>query len=146
MISIYGVLENLVKQPGDFFENMETLFRSFEKSQFSLKITRFKCPHGKRRTLCKECGGTQLCAHGNRKDYCKECGGSQICVHGKNKRNCKNCGGRNCCEHGKLKQNCQKCKSIKYKINTNNFCLTKKCFNIRCKKWDGYCNECFEKE
>ena len=115
MKDIYGVLETLVKQPGDFFENMEILFRPFENNRPSLKITRFKCPHGKRRMLCIDCGGTQICVHGNRKDYCKECGGTQICVHGKNKRNCRNCGGRNCCEHGKLKQNCLKCKGIRYK-------------------------------
>ena len=144
MISIYGVLENLVNEPGDFQKNMENLFKRIENSNFSLKINRFKCRHGKRRTLCQYCGGSQLCEHGRRKDYCRECGGTQICVHDKNKRNCRSCDGRNCCEHGKLKQNCQKCKGIKYKVSTDFFCLAKKCFNRGYKKWDGYCNKCFE--
>ena len=31
------------------------------------------CPHGKRRTQCKECGGSQICVHGRRRSRCKEC-------------------------------------------------------------------------
>ena len=29
------------------------------------------------------------CEHGKRKSYCKDCGGSQICEHNKIKSNCK---------------------------------------------------------
>ena len=41
------------------------------------------CPHGRRRSQCKECGGSGICEHGRRRSECKECGGSQICEHGR---------------------------------------------------------------
>jgi hypothetical protein len=68
-----------------------------------------KCEHGKKKSLCKECGGSGICEHGKRKDYCKDCGGSQICEHGKNKSSCKECDGSQICEHGKHKTYCKEC-------------------------------------
>ena len=44
-----------------------------------------KCKHNKRKSYCKECGGSQICEHNKIKYRCKECGGSQICIHNKNK-------------------------------------------------------------
>jgi len=38
-----------------------------------------KCEHGKRKSTCKECGGSAFCEHGKRKSRCKECGGSGLC-------------------------------------------------------------------
>ncbi len=35
------------------------------------------CPHGRRKTHCKPCGGTIWCPHGRQKSRCKECGLSQ---------------------------------------------------------------------
>jgi hypothetical protein len=32
-----------------------------------------KCPHGKRRTRCRDCGGSGLCEHGVQKDQCAKC-------------------------------------------------------------------------
>ena len=32
-----------------------------------------KCPHGRQRSQCKQCGGSQFCEHGRRKDTCKQC-------------------------------------------------------------------------
>ena len=70
------------------------------------------CPHGKRRSKCKECGGSQICVHGRRRSHCKECGGSEICVHGRERSkqgvrrgvactavyaHCKECGGSGPC-------------------------------------------------
>ena len=37
------------------------------------------CQHGRRRSVCKECGGSSICPHGRRRYDCKECGGSSIC-------------------------------------------------------------------
>ena len=54
------------------------------------------CQHGRRRTQCKECGGSQICQHGRRRDRCKECGGSQICKHGRRRGHCKECGDYRC--------------------------------------------------
>ena len=31
------------------------------------------CPHGKRRTRCRDCGGGSICTHGKRRDMCCEC-------------------------------------------------------------------------
>ena len=50
-----------------------------------------KCPHNKRKSQCKECGGSQICEHNRTKTTCKECGGSEICEHQKQKRACKQC-------------------------------------------------------
>ena len=36
---------------------------------------RKKCPHGRRRYQCKECGGVSICPHGRQRNLCKECGG-----------------------------------------------------------------------
>ena len=57
-----------------------------------------KCPHGKRKSRCKECGGSSICMHGKQKSTCKECGGSSICMHGKRKSTCKECGGSRLCK------------------------------------------------
>jgi hypothetical protein len=52
-----------------------------------------KCVHNKRKSQCKECGGSGLCPHGRQKRKCKECRGSGLCPHGRQKRQCKECGG-----------------------------------------------------
>ena len=49
------------------------------------------CEHGRRRSQCKECGGSSFCEHGRQRSYCKECGGSQICEHGRRRYDCKEC-------------------------------------------------------
>ena len=49
------------------------------------------CPHGRRRSRCKECGGSGICEHGRRRTVCKECGGGSICEHGRQRYQCKEC-------------------------------------------------------
>jgi hypothetical protein len=68
-----------------------------------------KCEHGKRKSRCKECDGSEFCEHGKRKSRCKECDGSEFCEHGKFKSICKECGGSTLCEHGKRKSICKEC-------------------------------------
>ena len=51
------------------------------------------CEHGRRRSMCKECGGASVCEHGRRRSQCKECGGKGICEHGRLRSQCKECGG-----------------------------------------------------
>ena len=70
------------------------------------------CKHGRIKSQCKECGGSSICEHGRIKSQCKECGGSSVCEHGKRKSQCKECGGSQICEHGKIKSRCKKCRSI----------------------------------
>ena len=42
---------------------------------------RKKCPHGRQRSDCVECGGGGICAHRIRRALCKDCGGTSICQH-----------------------------------------------------------------
>ena len=67
------------------------------------------CEHGRRKSRCKECGGSEICEHGRRNIECIECGGSQICEHDRIKRGCKECGGSQICEHNKRKSICKEC-------------------------------------
>jgi hypothetical protein len=71
------------------------------------------CPHGRRRSVCKECGGASVCEHGRHRPKCKECGGSQICEHGRIRSSCKECGGASICEHGRERRRCKECGSNK---------------------------------
>jgi hypothetical protein len=68
-----------------------------------------KCEHGRRRSLCKECGGSSICEHGRRRPICKECGGSSICEHGRERSKCTECGGSSICEHGRQRSKCKVC-------------------------------------
>ena len=74
-----------------------------------IKKTNLKCPHGKQKRKCKECGGKDICHHGRNKYYCKECGGSQICTHGRFKKYCKECVGSQICSHNRVKYTCKEC-------------------------------------
>ena len=67
------------------------------------------CPHGRRRSECKECGGSEICEHGRRRSQCKECGGASICEHGRRRSACKECGGSGICEHGRQRSKCKEC-------------------------------------
>jgi hypothetical protein len=71
------------------------------------------CEHGRQRHRCKECGGSQICEHGRIRSYCKECGGSQICEHGRKRSVCKECGGASICEHGRRRYRCKECPSAR---------------------------------
>ena len=56
------------------------------------------CPHGKQRSRCKECGGSQSASTVVSALQCKECGGSGICalstvVSARSHALCKECGG-----------------------------------------------------
>ena len=73
------------------------------------KYVRPKCPHGRRRAYCKECGGGSICEHGRRRDRCKDCDGSQICEHGRERYRCKDCDGSSICEHGRRRSECNIC-------------------------------------
>ena len=67
------------------------------------------CPHGRRLSRCKECGGEGICEHGRERRRCKECGGEGICEHGREHRRCKECSGTSLClcEHGQC--TCKEC-------------------------------------
>ena len=71
------------------------------------------CPHGRRRSQCKECGGGSICEHGRQRHVCKECGGASICEHGRRRHDCKECGGASICEHGRRRCKCKDCHAAK---------------------------------
>lgn len=56
------------------------------------------CSHGKQRSFCKECNGSNLCIHQKYLSYCVECRGTQVCQHSKVKIRCKECGGSALCK------------------------------------------------
>ena len=68
-----------------------------------------KCEHGKEKSRCVKCHGSQICEHGRRKQGCKACNGSQICEHARQKSQCKACNGSQICEHGRQKSSCKDC-------------------------------------
>ncbi len=111
------------------------------------------CEHGKRKSRCKDCGGSAFCEHGLEKIRCKECGGSQICEHDKQKSRCKECGGSSLCEHGRAKDYCKKCKGSqicehgKRKSRCKDcggsaLCKSSWCSVIGNRKYNGYCLRC----
>ena len=51
-----------------------------------------RCPHGRHRYICKDCGGGGICEHGRQRSRCKECGGGSLCEHGRMRSRCKECG------------------------------------------------------
>ena len=73
------------------------------------KYVPLKCPHGRRRSTCKECGGVSVCEHGRQRSTCRECGGSAVCEHGRQRSQCKECGGSAFCEHNRRRTYCKEC-------------------------------------
>ena len=69
-----------------------------------------KCEHGRKRSRCKDCGGSQICEHGRQRSTCKDCGGGSICEHGRQRSVCKDCGGSQICEHGRQRSQCKECR------------------------------------
>jgi hypothetical protein len=113
-----------------------------------------KCEHNKRKSHCKECGGSQICQHNKRRSLCRECfggsfcthnkrrilcmlcGGSQICEHKKNKSKCKHCIGGSICSHNKRKEMCKKC-------GGSALCKNEWCETSKSAKYEGFCMPCF---
>ncbi len=67
------------------------------------------CIHGKRKTRCIRCGGSEICEHKRLRSHCIKCDGSQICEHKKRRSDCSDCGGSQICEHKKRRSDCADC-------------------------------------
>jgi hypothetical protein len=85
------------------------------------------CVHGKRKSRCIPCKGSEICEHNKQKYTCKICKGSGICEHNKIKQSCKKCKGIAICKHDKNEFLCKQ--SIKYGICEHN-------------KQKQYCRQC----
>ena len=60
-----------------------------------MQAVRKKCPQGRERSRCVECGG---CAHRRQRRTCKDCGGTSICQHNRLRNTCKDCAGTSICQ------------------------------------------------
>jgi len=96
-----------------------------EKVKERAKLLR--CEHGRTRTACKECGGSQICEHGRMRSKCKECGGASICEHGRVRCVCKECIGGNVCEHGRQRNICKECGGASICEHGRVRCVCKEC-------------------
>ena len=66
-----------------------------------------KCPHGKRKSCCPDCKGSQTCVHGRRRNECTEC---PIQLGGKISRNiCKICVSKHLSSRRRLSGVCAEC-------------------------------------
>ena len=69
-----------------------------------------KCPHNRRKSICKECKGSSICEHNRIKYMCKECGYiPKLCPHNRIKAECHKCGGSAICRHLKIRSKCKEC-------------------------------------
>ena len=69
-----------------------------------------KCPHNRRKYICKECGGSSICKHNRIKYMCYECGYiPKLCPHNRRKTRCKECRGGSICPHNRIKSRCYEC-------------------------------------
>ena len=100
-----------MKSPDLFNTKKNGLTKMCTDCLIKVKETRrdIKCPHGRRKNVCKECKGSSICIHEKVKYFCKECKGSQICFHNKLRSKCKECEGGSICIHKKEKQSCCVC-------------------------------------
>ena len=106
------------RYPSDFLNNKGRTLKSCKNCRdLSAKSReRCKCPHGRQKSQCVECGGSYICEHGKRKNQCVECCGTSICEHGKRKNTCVECGGALICEHNKQRDHCKECMDDEQKI------------------------------
>ena len=83
------------KVKGDYYYQMR-------KGQREISFWNGKCwhcEHGRRRSQCKECGGSEICEHDRIRSKCKECGGASICEHDRIRSQCKECDPHNYIAH-----------------------------------------------
>ena len=97
--------------PSDFLNSKGRTLKTCQKCRDYDKINREKnkCPHGRKKNLCKECDGVSICSHGRRRNQCKDCGGASICEHNTQRSKCKECGGSQICEHNRQRNQCKDC-------------------------------------
>jgi hypothetical protein len=103
------------------------------------------CPHNRIKSACKDCGGSQICPHNRQKSACKECGGSQICKHNRIKSNCKDCGGSQICKHNKRRRYCKECGGSAFCKHNRQKHICKDCGGGSVcphNKIKSYCKEC----
>ena len=88
-----------------------SLFEEFKMNKRTGQLTKqcIKCLDSNK--ICKERNKFQ---HGKQKSKCKECGGSEICEHERVRYRRKECGGTGICKHNRPKTVCVECEEVKY--------------------------------
>lgn len=66
------------------------------------------CPHGKRQSHCKQCGGSQICIHNRRRQECTDCARTN-CNVTINRNICRNCRGRHLSKRRRVIGLCAEC-------------------------------------
>ena len=120
-----------------------------------IKVGLELCEHDRRRSQCKDCGGSEICEHKRQRSQCKDCGGGSICEHKRHRSICKDCGGSQICEHGKRRNICSICDPCGYNIHLRR-CRRRKALKsqnpthaiddlcMTAKEWDVYLHKLFE--
>jgi len=92
-----------------------------------MSCKKYQCEHGRRKSRCKDCGGSSLCVHNRQKNNCKECGGSSFCVHNRMKVTCIECGGSQICSHNRRKCECKDCGGISICVHNRRKAQCREC-------------------
>jgi hypothetical protein len=105
------------RYPSQFFSKGREL-KTCQVCRDKEKIRREKnkCPHGRKRNMCKECGGASICEHNRLRNTCKECDGASICEHGRRRITCKECDGSQICQHNRMRNTCKDCMNHEQKL------------------------------
>jgi len=108
---------------------------------------KYKCPHGRQKSRCFDCGGVGICEHNLRKTRCIDCGGSELCKHYRFKFQCIACDGSNICIHNKQRQWCKIC-TDPVKVSIQGWIVNSKQSDREYNRYDAdrFIDKCFLKE
>ena len=103
-----------------------------------------KCPHGKQKSRCIDCGGQALCEHKVQRYFCKKCNGGRYCDHGKQKHLCIECDGSAMCEHRRQRNKCKDCKGSAICKHGKDKARCNECLNFKCEhgQVEFRCKQC----
>lgn len=71
-------------------------------------VKKKSCPHGKRKSHCKQCSGSQICIHNRRKQECTDCSRAN-CNVTINRNICRNCRGKHLSKRRRVLGLCAEC-------------------------------------
>ena len=91
--------------------------KEYNRQQYLQNKEKNKCPHGRQRTQCRECGGGGICPHDRIRSRCRECKGCSICPHSRLRSQCRECGGSQICPHDRQRFHCRECNPILHHIH-----------------------------
>lgn len=72
------------------------------------KVKEIRCPHGRRKSHCKCCAGSQICIHSRRKQECTECARCDLAIP-INRNICRVCRGKHLSKRRRIVGVCATC-------------------------------------